>query len=113
VNTIAKTRSSLTVGDYRVTKIRRAQIPYAGLQHGGRKMVASSNESIAWATQASSASYAWLYKTTLSLESTVHPDIRQVECGAVFGTGYEARHITVKEFKTLAGDVMTLKVTGK
>lgn len=113
VNTIATTRTILPAGDYRVTKIRRAQIPYAKTKPGGGQMVASAGESSIYIAQAASPSYSWLYKTTISLESTVHPDIRQMECGSVFSTGYDARHITIKEFEELAGDVMTLEVAGK
>ena len=113
VNTIAKTATTLPAGDYRITKVRRAEIPYAGVKPGSGKMVASSSESAAWPTQVSGAGYSWLYKTTFSLESDVHPDIRQLECGNVFGTGYEARHITIREFEILAGDVMTLQVVEK
>ncbi|HBE91769.1 MAG TPA: hypothetical protein DDW55_04300 [Gammaproteobacteria bacterium] len=110
VNTLAKTQTTLPAGDYRVTKIQRAQIPYANTKPSGGQMVASADETTTWVAQ--SPSYSWLYKTILLLESNTYPDVRQLECGTVFN-GYEARHITIKEFEILAGDVMTLKITGK
>lgn len=106
VNTISDKQATIVPGDYRVTKTRRAQIPYAGTTPNGGNMIASAAET--GFTVAQAPSYAWLYRTTVSLESSDYPDIRQIECGAVFGTGYEARHITVREFETTVGNVITL-----
>jgi hypothetical protein len=106
VNTLSDSQATIVPGNYRVTKIRRAQIPYAGTQPDGGNLLAST--SAAGLTIAQSPSYAWLYKTTVSLESTDYPDIRQIECGAVFGTGYDARHMTVREFEETVGKVITL-----
>lgn len=106
VNTISDKQATIIPGDYRVTKTRRAQIPYAGTTPDGGNMIASSDG--AGLSLAQSPSYAWLYKTTVSLESNDYPDIRQIECGAVYGTGYEARHITIREFEATVGNIITL-----
>ncbi len=110
VNTISDSQATIVPGDYRVTRTRRAQIPYAGSTPDGGNMLASTTGSEIVVAQASS--YAWLYQTTVSLESSDYPDIRQIECGAVFGTGYEARHMTIREFETAVGKVITLIQTG-
>lgn len=106
VNTLSDSQATIVPGNYRVTKIRRAQIPYAGTGPDGRNMLASI--SMSGLVVASSPSYAWLYKTTISLESSDYPDIRQIECGTVFGTGYDARHMTIREFEGAVGKVITL-----
>lgn len=86
INTIAKTTTILPAGRYRITKNRGYQVPYA-------------------------INY-YLNMTSLSLESSPPSDIRKVECGIV-SSGYESHYLTIKEFETLAGDVMTLQLTGK
>ena len=86
INTIAKTTTTLPAGSYRITKNRGSQVPY-GVNY-------------------------YLNKTALRLESSPPSDIRQVECGIV-SSGYESRYLTIKEFETLAGDVMTLQAKGK
>ena len=113
VNTFAKTATTLPFGDYRITRILRYEDPFLGTRPNSKKMVASSSESAEWVTQAMSPDFSWKYLTVFRLESDVHPDIRQVECGSIFYSGYEARHITIKEFEILAGDVMTLQTVGK
>lgn len=86
INTIAKTTTTLPAGSYRITKNRGYQVPNA-------------------------INY-YLNMTVLSLESSPPSGISHVECGIVF-SGYESRYLTIKEFETLAGDVMTLQATGK
>lgn len=86
INTIAKTTTTLPAGSYRITKNRGSQVPY-GINY-------------------------YLNKTALRLESIPPSDILQVECGIV-SSGYESRYLTIKDFVTLAGDIMTLQATEK
>ena len=77
-------------------------------------MVASSSETAAWETLATfSANSIWHYTTSFRLESNLYPDVRQLECGTVFDEGYYARHITIREFEILAGDVMSLQAIAR
>ena len=112
VNTFAKTATTLPVGDYRITRILRYEDPFLGTRPNSKKMVASSSESAAWLAIASPDS-DWYYTTVFRLESTAHPDIRQLVCGIFFPSGFQARDITLEEFETLAGNVMTLQIANK
>jgi len=113
VNTIKEKTITLPAGDYRVTRVRRYEIPIAGSRPSGGTMVASSSESTAWAAQAIAPANDWLYTTAFRLESNAHPDIRQLECGNAFPAGYMmTHHITMNEFESLAGDILTLQLVG-
>ena len=114
VNTILNKSITLPAGDYRITKIRRHEIPIAGGQQNGGNMVASFSESSSWSSLTAIApANDWLYTTSLYLESEAYPDIRLLECGNAFPAGFVfTHHITVNEFEALAGDVMTMQSAG-
>lgn len=113
VNTISESATTLPAGEYRITRVLQYEDPFYSHHPRSKRIVASANEAAAWATQAMSPDSHWTYTTAFRLESRLHPDIRQLVCGSTFLTGYEARHITIREFEILAGDVMTLQVAGK
>ncbi|MEA1889072.1 MAG: hypothetical protein U9N50_04745 [Pseudomonadota bacterium] len=113
VNTISETATTLPAGEYRITRVLQYEDPYFSHLPRSKRRVASASEAAAWATQAMSPDSHWTYTTVFRLESRLHPDIRQLVCGSTFPSGYEARHITIREFEILAGDVMTLQVAGK
>lgn len=113
VNTILESSTTLPAGNYKITRILQYEYPFSSGKTNGKKMVASANESMAWATYAASVDSIWHYTTAFRLESTLHPDIRQLECGTVFPSGYIARHITIREFELLAGEVMSLLAADK
>jgi hypothetical protein len=115
VNTILNKSVTLPAADYRVTKVRRHEIPIAGSQKNGGNMVASSSASSSWASLAAiSAANDWLYTTSLYLESDAYPDIRLLECGNAFPAGFVfTHHITINEFEALAGDMMAIQAAGK
>jgi hypothetical protein len=73
-------------------------------------MVASSSETTAWSTVASAGLDSfWQYTTAFRLESKLYPGIRQLECGSVFDSAYFARHITIRQFEIVAGEIMSLQ----
>ena len=109
INTILETSTTLPAGNYKITRVLQYEYPFSSVKPDSKKMVASSDETTAWG----SVDSFWHYTTAFRLESNLHPDIRQLECGTVFDTGYYARHITIREFEILAGDVMTLQAAGK
>ena len=113
INTILETSTTLPAGNYKITRVLQYEYPFSSIKPDSKKMVASSDETTAWATQVASADFFWHYTTAFRLESNLHPDIRQLECGAVYDSGYYARHITIREFEILAGDVMTLQAVDK
>lgn len=112
VNTISEAKMTLPAADYRITRVVRYSDPFYSRKPIGKKMVASSSESAAWLAIASPDS-DWYYTTVFRLESTAHPDIRQLVCGIFFPSGFQARDITLEEFETLAGNVMTLQIANK
>lgn len=112
VNTIAEATITLPAADYRITRVVRYSDPFYSHKPIANKMVASSSESAAWLAMASPDS-DWYYTTVFRLESTAHPDVRQLVCGIFFPSGFQARDITLEEFEALAGDVMTLQVVVK
>jgi hypothetical protein len=112
VNTIAEETITLPAGDYRITRVVRYSDPFYSRKPIAKKMVASSSEPAAWLAMASPDS-DWYYTTVFRLESTAHPDVRQLVCGIFFPSGFQARDITLEEFEALAGDVMTLQVVVK
>ena len=109
INTILETSTTLPAGNYKITRVLQYEYPFSSVKPDSKKMVASSDETTAWG----SVDSFWHYTTAFRLESNLHPDIRQLECGTVFDTGYYARHITIREFEILAGDVMTLQAVDK
>jgi hypothetical protein len=113
INTLINTPTTLPAGEYRITRVRRFEDPYYSHQPSSTKKVATANEAAAWAIMATSPDSHWTYTTVFSLESPLQPDIRQMVCGNTFPTGYEARHMTLREFKALAGTVMSLVVKNK
>jgi len=121
VNTISTEEARLPAGNYRVTRIQRDQIPTGGLDPAGRSMLALAGTDASQTTMAGigiaqgggAADQTWLYRTTIRLESDVYPDVRQLECGNTFGTGFEARHLTLEEFRQAVGDVITLRFPGQ
>ena len=114
VNTILETSITLPAGNYRIIRVLRYEYPFSHVRPDGKEMVASSSEATAWKTVAmASPDSIWHYTTAFRLESNLHPDIRLLECGTVFDSGYFARHITIREFEILAGDVMSLQAAGK
>jgi hypothetical protein len=112
VNTIAEETITLPAADYRITRVIRYSDPFFSRKPVTNKMVASSSETTAWLAIASPDS-DWYYTTVFRLESTAHPDVRQLVCGIFFPSGFQARDITLEEFEALAGDVMTLQVVDK
>jgi hypothetical protein len=109
VNTLNDRDVTLPAGDYRVTKIIRFSDPfYSGTDN---VQVASADNMTAWFAMGigGSADSFWYYKTVFYLESSVFPDIRQLTCGSVYPSGYEARDITLKEFENAVGDVVKLR----
>jgi hypothetical protein len=114
VNTILETSKTLPAGDYKITRVLRYEFPFSSVKPNSKMMVASTSEAAAWETVAMfSANSIWHYTTAFRLESNLYPDVRQLECGTVFDEGYFARHITIREFEILAGDVMSLQPVGK
>ena len=110
VNTILETSVTLPAGEYKITRVLQYEFPFAGRNSTSSNMVSSSNELTAWKVLAfASADSIWHYTTAFRLESNLHPDIRQLECGTVFGEGYFARHITIRQFKIIAGGIMSLR----
>ena len=110
VNTILETSATLPAGDYKITRVLRYEYPFSSEKPSSKMMVASSSETAAWKTLAMfSPDSIWHYTTAFRLESNLHPDIRQLECGTVFDEGYFARHITIRQFKTVAGEIMSLQ----
>ena len=83
-----------------------------GRKEGNTIRVASSSAAAAWLGMASPDSH-WYYTTVFRLQSELHPDIRQLVCGTVFPSGFESRDITISEFETLAGNVMSLQIAVK
>jgi hypothetical protein len=114
INTILETSTTLPAGDYKITRVLQYEYPFSSVKPDSKKMVASASETTAWESLAmASPDSFWHYTTAFRLESNLHPDIRQLECGTVFDSGYFARHITIREFEILAGDVMTLQAVDK
>jgi hypothetical protein len=110
VNTILETSTTLPAGDYRVTRVLQYEFPFSSKKSKSINMVASSSETTAWNTLASaSPDSIWHYTTAFRLVSKLHADIRQLECGTVFDSGYFAHHITIKQFEKVAGDIMSLR----
>ena len=112
VNTIAKSTFALPAGDYRITRVVRYSDPFFSHKEGNTIRVASSSAAAAWLGMASPDSH-WYYTTVFRLQSELHPDIRQLVCGTVFPSGFESRDITISEFETLAGNVMSLQIAVK
>ena len=112
VNTIAKKTFMLPAGDYRITRVVRYSDPFFSHNEGKTIRVASSSAAAAWLGMASPDSH-WYYTTVFRLQSELHPDIRQLVCGTVFPSGFESRDITISEFETLAGNVMSLQIAVK
>ena len=113
VNTIAETATILPAGDYRITRVLRYEDPFYSLQTNNKIKTASAGDTAAWRAFAMSQDTHWTYTTVFRLESMAHPDIRQLVCGSTFFSGFDARHITISEFETLAGDVMSLQLAGR
>ena len=114
VNTILETSTTLPAGDYKITRVLRYEYPFSSENPSSKMMLASSSETAAWETLAMfSQDTIWHYTTAFRLESELYPDVRQLECGTVFNEGYYARHITIREFEILAGDVMSLQTIAR
>ena len=113
VNTILTRDTTLPVADYRITRVVRFSDPFYSHQLSNNKQIASSDNTVAWVAMGGSPDSHWYYTTVFRLESNAYPDIRQLVCGTVYPSGFEARDITINEFEALAGDVMTIQVTGK
>ena len=113
VNTISDKEATLPAGDYRITRVRRYEDPFYTRQLEHSNQVASTSEAIAWGISAMSPDSHWTYTTVFSLESNVYADIRQLVCGNTFPSGFEARHITIREFEELAGDIMTIQIADR
>jgi hypothetical protein len=113
VNTILTRDVTLPAADYRITRVIRYSDPFYSHQQSSNMRVASSSNAVAWLAMGGSPDSHWYYTTVFRLESDAHPDIRQLVCGTVYPSGYEARDITINEFEALAGDVMSIRIAGK
>lgn len=113
VNTILTEDVTLPAADYRITRMVRFTDTFYSHQPGRNVRIASSSDPATSFLMAGSTDSLWYYSTVFRLESKEHPDIRQLVCGIVFPSGYEARDITIKEFEELAGDVMRIRVAGQ
>lgn len=113
VNTILTRDVTLPAADYLITRMVRFSDNFYSHQLSSNVRVASSSNAVAWLAMGGSLDYEWYFTTVFRLESNAHPDIRQLVCGIVFPSGFEAHDITINEFKELAGDVMKIRIAGK
>jgi hypothetical protein len=108
INTLRDRDVTLPAGDYLITRVSRRADPYYSQRNGSKMMVAAA-ENAAFMAFAGNQDSFWYYATIFRLESEEFPDIRQLICGEMWPSGFDARDITLEKFENTIGDVITIK----
>jgi hypothetical protein len=107
VNTLSDRDTTIPAGDYHVTRVLRFSDPF--YSSNGTLKTAAADTGTAWlAMGGGSPDTIWYYRTVFYLDSATFPNIRQLTCGEVFPSGFEARDITLADFENAVGDVVKI-----
>lgn len=112
VRTLSRQDKEVPAVDFRITRVVSDEEPFTRLKKSNKTktMIASTAEDLSF-LYSGDASYTWLIKTYMDLESNEYPDIYRFVCGQVWD-GYTSRRLHMSKFNEAAGEFISITTAG-